>query len=62
MESLEEYTKSTPFTSNMQRYYLACVKEFGEEFRHYLDQIITLAYQDGFENGYNDGVLDQDLS
>ena len=37
--NLEELAKQTSYTSNMQRYYLACIDEFGEEFKAFIEAL-----------------------
>jgi hypothetical protein len=44
---LEQLAKKTHYTKDMQRFYLACIDEFGEDFRQFIEGLIVEATKKG---------------
>jgi hypothetical protein len=50
---IKELAKSTSVTSDMQRYYLACLEEFGPDLVGFIEELVDLAYENGYDDCYN---------
>jgi hypothetical protein len=45
MDLLESLAKGTNYSKEMQRYYLACIDEFGPDFKQFVETLITIGTQ-----------------
>jgi hypothetical protein len=45
MDLLESLAKGTNYSKEMQRYYLACIDEFGPDFKQFVETLIIIGTQ-----------------
>lgn len=43
MAILKSLASDTPYSKEMQRYYLACIDEFGNDFKQFVETLIKQA-------------------
>lgn len=49
--NLKDLAKQTSHTSQMQRYYLSCIAEFGEDLEKFVEELCQVAYEKGDNTG-----------